>query len=252
MSLDNLQMLARAADHLSSMLNEVVFLGGATIQLWITDPAAPPMRVTADVDMIVEISTRRDYYRLERRVRKMGFDNDPSMICRFRHRRTHLLVDLMPTEAGILGFKNRWQSEAFNHAVEVALPEEQTIRAIPPPFLLATKMEAFANRGNYDFYGSRDFEDLVRVIDGREELSAELAGAPNGVREYVREQLRMLSLMEDFDNGLEGALPASPESRERVDSVIWPRILEMKGGVDIEGVDQAGTGTCPAAKVSRS
>jgi len=229
MNLENLRMLALAAEHLDSMVDEVVFVGGATVQLWITDPAAPPVRATADVDVIAEISSRRDYYQIEKRVRTLGFENDPTLICRFMHRKSGLLLDLMPTEAKILGFENRWQAESFSHAVEVELSVNRMIQVIPPTFLMATKLEAFASRGRFDFYGSRDFEDLVRMIDGRVELVAELAQAPPKLREYVSEQLRLLSRMGDFDSGMEGALPASSESRERVELVIWPRVLKMMG-----------------------
>lgn len=41
------------------------------------------------------------------------------------------------------------------------------ILAIPPSFLLATKLEAFRTRDKLDFYGSRDFGDVVVLIDGR-------------------------------------------------------------------------------------
>lgn len=76
------------------------------MELWITDAGAPPLRLTADVDVIVEAATRQDYYRLEERVRRLGFENDESsgVICRFNYPQTGLVLDLMPTEASILGF----------------------------------------------------------------------------------------------------------------------------------------------------
>lgn len=227
----NTQMLEMAAGHLEPLIEEVVFVGGATIELWISDPLAPPLRATADVDVIVEISTRRDYYRFEKRVRGLGFNNDSEtkVICRFRHSETELILDVMPTKASILGFENRWQAQAFAHAVDVALPKGRTIRAIPPPFLLATKLEAFEGRGKLDFYESRDFEDIVRLIDGRGELPAEVAAAPEDLRDYISEQFESFSGHTQFDNGLEGALPAGGEVRKRVDDVMWPRVRELIG-----------------------
>jgi hypothetical protein len=224
-------MLEVAARHLEPLLEEVVFVGGATIELWIADPLAPPVRATADVDVIIEISTRRDYYRFEKRVRSLGFVNDSEtrVICRFRHPETALILDVMPTKASILGFENRWQAQAFVHAQEVELPMGKAIRAIPPPFLLATKLEAFEGRGKLDFYESRDFEDIVRLIDGRGELAAEAAASPEDVRDYISRQFEKLSLHDLFDSGLEGALPAGPEVRERVDDLIWPRVRELVG-----------------------
>jgi hypothetical protein len=142
---------------------------------------------------------------------------------------TELVLDVMPTKASILGFENRWQGPAFSHAVEVQLPGGRAVRAIPPSFLLATKLEAFEGRGKLDFYESRDFEDIARLIDGRSELLTEVDAAPKDVRDYISQQLERLSLQDLFDSGLEGALPAGPEVRERVDDVVWPRVRELIG-----------------------
>lgn len=224
-------MLEFAAEHLDSLLGEVVFVGGATVELWITDEAAPEFRPTDDIDVIAEITTTRDYHRFEKRVRELGLENDQQsgVICRFKHPDSGLLLDVMPTEASILGFESRWQGEAFPHAVEVGLPSGKSIRAIPPPYLLAAKLEAFKTRGKGDLYGSRDFGDAVALIDGREELTAEVANAPAALREYVAGQLNALSRHPVFDNGLEGALPPSPETRARVELVIRPRVATIVG-----------------------
>ena len=231
MNLENVRMLELAAEHLDSLLAEVVFVGGATVELWITDEAAPEFRPTDDIDVIAEITTTRDFHRFEKRIRELGLENDQQsgVICRFRHPDSGLVLDIMPTEASILGFENRWQGKAFPHAVEVALPSGKGIRAIPPPYLLATKLEAFKTRGRGDLYGSRDFGDVVALIDGREELTAELADASAALREYVAGQLNELSRHPVFDNGLEGALPPSPETRARVELVIRPRIASIVG-----------------------
>jgi hypothetical protein len=229
MNIENQRMLEAAAGHLGSLLDEVVFVGGATVELWITDEAAPEFRPTADVDVVVEITSRREYYRFEKRIRAVGFENDAEsgVICRFKHPDAGLLLDVMPTEASILGFENRWQAEAFSHAVTLTLPSGQEIRAIPPPFLIATKLEAFSTRGKSDFLASRDFGDVVTLIDGREELAEEIAAAPEPVRAYIGQKLEKLSRHRDFDRGLEGALPSSPEARERVDLVLWPRVKDL-------------------------
>jgi len=227
----NLLMLEMTCEHLDDLVDEIVFVGGATVELWVTDPAAPEFRLTEDVDVVVEVTTRQDYYRLEDRLRNLGFENDQEsgVICRFKHPESSLLLDVMPTEASILGFENRWQAESFSHAVEVALPKGQRIRALPPPYLLATKLEAFDARHKLDFYGSRDWGDVIALVDGREELVDEMGRASEPVRRYVAHRLRELSGHRDFDPGVEGALPSSPESRDRVDYVILPRIQSLIG-----------------------
>jgi hypothetical protein len=42
----NVELVELAASALSDLLPEVVFVGGATVELWITDSGAPPVRPT--------------------------------------------------------------------------------------------------------------------------------------------------------------------------------------------------------------
>lgn len=101
-------LLETAARCLGPVLDEVAFLGGASLALWVTDSAAPDPRITLDVDVIVLVNTRLDYYDLGERLRGQGFteDADSAVVCRWRHG-TRLILDVMPTEEEILGFSNR-------------------------------------------------------------------------------------------------------------------------------------------------
>lgn len=229
MNFENIRMLELAAEHLGELLEEVAFVGGATVELWITDQAAPEFRPTDDIDVVVEITTVNDYHRFEKRVREAGFEHDQEsgVICRFKEPGSGLLLDVMPTKASILGFENHWQDEAFPQAVERRLPSGRAIAIIPPPFLLATKLEAFRSRGKLDFYGSRDFSDVVALIDGREELPGEVADAPEPLRIYVADQIEELSRHPLFDNGVEGVLAAGSASYDRLELVVRPRLAEL-------------------------
>ena len=60
------------------MLREIVFVGGCTTGLLITDPAASPVRAIDDVDVIVEIASYAAYARFSSRLRKLGFSEDSS------------------------------------------------------------------------------------------------------------------------------------------------------------------------------
>jgi hypothetical protein len=64
--------LEAAAVVLGPVLDEVVFVGAATIHLWLTEPGAPPTRATDDVDVICEVATRVEYHRLGCRLRERG------------------------------------------------------------------------------------------------------------------------------------------------------------------------------------
>lgn len=227
MSAANIEMLERAAVALGGLVgHEVVFVGGATVGLWATDEATAEFRPTDDVDVIVEVTSRNDYYRFEDRLRTLGFVNDDEdgVICRFRHPAHGLILDAMPTDAGILGFENQWQKEAFPHAAAIALPSGQTIRAAAPAYLLATKLEAFRSRGKGDLLWSRDFEDIITLVDRRVELVDEVGQANDDLRAYVAAELGELLDYGDFDSAAEGALSGGPETQARFARVTRPRV----------------------------
>ena len=96
--------LETAATILGPVLDEVVFVGGATIHLWLTEPGAPPARATDDVDVICEVATRAEYYRLGSRLRDRGLHEiiDEPVICRWRSADPQLVLDVMPTDPDIL------------------------------------------------------------------------------------------------------------------------------------------------------
>lgn len=65
----NLKILEMALVALGPLADELVFLGGCATGLLITDAAAPPVRVTQDVDVITEVASVRDYYGLAQQLR---------------------------------------------------------------------------------------------------------------------------------------------------------------------------------------
>jgi hypothetical protein len=190
----NTELLELAESGLGELVDQVVFVGGATVGLWITDPAAPPVRPTDDVDVVVEVTTRTAFHDFEAKLREAGFseDQESGVICRWRHRESGLILDAMPSRADILGFENMWQAATIPHAVPCELPSGATIKAAPPVYMLAMKLEAFKGRGKGDFLASRDFGDIVTLIDGRSELLEEVAGAGADVRVYIAEEMRRL------------------------------------------------------------
>lgn len=152
------ELLERGVAALGPLTDDVVFVGGATIVLWITDPTAPTPRATLDVDVIVEVTSRSELRAFDAALRERGFREDVygGVIGRWQHGE-NLVLDAIPADASLLGFENRWQRAALPHAVRVELPSGVALRAVSPPCLLATKLEAFAGRGRGDLreQGSR-------------------------------------------------------------------------------------------------
>src|ERR1700733_10842541 len=184
----NLRLLEEAATKLAPFLGEIVFVGGVTLGLHITDKAAAPIRSTDDVDVIAEILTYVDYIAFSEHLRKAQFTEDTSeepLTCRWFHGK--LKLDVLALSKEVLGYTNLWYESALHHAVPFALPSGQEIRVITAPYLLGTKMEAFRGRGQLDFLASHDLEDFFAVIDGRSTILREIADSPSDVCEYLVE-----------------------------------------------------------------
>ena len=130
----------------------------------------------------------------------------------------------MPQREVILGFENRWQGASIPHALARELPSGQLIRAASPPYLVATKLEAFASRGASDLLGSRDLNDIVSLVDGREELVGEVRAAAPELRAFIAGRIAQLLEVPRIDDGLAGAVRGDSASQDRVDAVIRPRL----------------------------
>ena len=82
--------------------------------------------------------------------------------------------------------------------------EKEIIKILKPDFFLATKFEAYLGRGGGDLLGSRDLEDVLLIVDGREEIVDEVRRADAHIRRFIAEQFSALLEKQDFDYFLEG------------------------------------------------
>lgn len=226
----NLEIMEIAARALGPLCEEFVFLGGCAAALLITDPAAPPVRATIDVDALAEVGSVADYRELERRLRGRGFEVDSTTgapICRWSGH--GILLDVMPSNETILGFGNRWYESAIASSTPYTLPSGTTIRLIDSVHFVATKLEAFLGRGDMDFVMSHDLEDVICVLDGRPELEDEIGGAAREVRDYVRRRFRDFVDDSQFIESLPGHLPGDAGSQARLPALVEKlrRIAEM-------------------------
>ena len=200
-------ILVQAARLLLPLQEEFVFLGGLALALLISDPAAPDVRSTEDVDVIVEAASYLKYSQLEEKLRINGFRQpreERNVICRWV--KEGVTLDIMPTDQTILSFGNRWYRDAMKSANTVSLQDDVVIRLITAPCFLATKIEAFQSGMRGDFLTSRDLDDIISVLDGRPEIVAETQAAEPGVQEFVAETLGDYLQNEGFLEALEAWL----------------------------------------------
>jgi predicted nucleotidyltransferase len=206
----NLELLSGMAHAMGPLCDRVVFVGGCATGLLISHPLVTDARATEDVDAIVEVASLVAYHALADQLMARGFkqtmaDNTPP----FRWFWNRMQLDLVPLDEKVLGFANRWYRPGFAAAQTATVPTGLKLRHLSAPYFLATKLEAFNDRGNSDVLLSHDLEDIITVVDGREELAAELAAAPGEVRQFIAGQFQAVLSHTDFSNALPGIVSQS-------------------------------------------
>jgi hypothetical protein len=212
-------MLEFVARKLGPLNEQVIYLGGCTTALFITDPLSLDVRPTKDVDCIIDIVSLPKYYQFGKKLTNQGFKQsvDEEVICRWRY--DDAILDVMPTDENILTFGNRWYKEAIEHAISHHLAEDLTINSVTAPYLLATKIEAFKTRGNNDFLGSHDFEDIITIMAGRIEIADEILHGEEKLKTHLKQFFAQIIDDDDFRTALPGNLDDGPVTIQRIQTV---------------------------------
>jgi predicted nucleotidyltransferase len=187
----NLVRIKGVYNALGPLKDQVVFVGGATVAFYV-DQMAEEVRPTDDVDVVVEIWTYKDYAALEEQLREMGFANDQSsgIICRYKVQ--GIIVDIMPTGETVLGFKNKWYPEGYKNSIVVDIDGRHSVRIFSLPYFIASKLDAFTDRGKNDGRTSSDFEDIVYVMEYSRSIWNQLKDAPQAVKKYLQGKFKEL------------------------------------------------------------
>ena len=223
----SIEMLQRVAEALGPLKNEVVFVGGTIPALLITDPGAPPLRTTIDVDLIVDSREHGQHADFEARLRDRGFQIKSPPICRYGI--DDILVDVMTT-SDIQGFSDRWYPEAFSTAEDTPLANGTVIRTITAPLFIATKLNAWKDRGKQD-YLAPDIEDVLAVIDGRGVLLDEIRQSSPAVQKFLAATFKELMADDNFREIIPAHLGGDSIAHERAElvAVIMEQIIDSNG-----------------------
>ncbi len=190
----NREVIRKIAFALGEMNEQVVFVGGATVSLYINDPAADDVRPTKDVDISLAIVSLGELEAIREKLTRKGFKQSPEddVICRFRYE--DIKVDVMSTKAVGWAPANPWFAPGFTQRETVAI-KDQKIQILPLPYFLASKFSAFNDRGAKDPRTSHDFEDIVYVMDNRTDIIEKLTKLPDDVAPYLADQFQ--SILDD-------------------------------------------------------
>jgi predicted nucleotidyltransferase len=173
---------------LAELKETVVFVGGATVSLYADKPEQTDVRPTNDIDVLLEIASYNEFAKLQEKLSAIGFNVDPDakIICRYKYE--GLIVDIMPTDESVLGFTNKWYKVGFSKTVTYPIDDQTVVNIFTPPYFVASKFEAFNGRGKNDGRTSRDFEDIVYVLDNRKSIWQELRDCDQELLAYLKEQ----------------------------------------------------------------
>lgn len=183
----NRGVIKKIAFALGELNKQVIYVGGATVGLYINDPAADDVRPTKDVDISLSIATIGELEKVREELTRKGFlqTAEDNVICRFRYE--DVKVDVMNTHAIGWAPANPWFAPGFalKEMIEI---EDQTIQILPLPYFLATKFAAYNSRGNNEPRTSQDFEDIVYVLDNRMDLAEQIIKAPDDVKPFLKSE----------------------------------------------------------------
>jgi hypothetical protein len=219
----NTYILETVAIGLGDMLPQFVFVGGTVVELYAPPSIRSDVRMTDDVDCIVEVTSLARYYHLEEQLRSIGFYDDmdeEAPICRKLYK--GIKVDIMPTDESILKFTNRWYNEGFLYAQNYVLSDLVSIKILPVTYFIASKLEAFFSpyrKYALDMYASHDFEDIIYVLDNCPEVITGFQESELSVRNYISEKFNHLLQQQSLIYALNGILRDSDNEKRVLDII---------------------------------
>ena len=80
------EAICKLQDKLQGVNRRFAFLGGSVLSLLITDKTVDSIRVTKDVDVMMDIKSRKEYHGVDEMLERMGFRHDThedAPICRW-------------------------------------------------------------------------------------------------------------------------------------------------------------------------
>jgi hypothetical protein len=184
-TLINRLVIKRIAFALGDMNERVVYVGGAVTSLYIDDPAAEDVRPTQDLDLTMKIVGLSELEEVRKELVKRGFhqSHEDNVICRFRFK--DIKVDVMATTPIGWAPGNEWFEEGFKHTISKRI-DDISITILSLPYFLASKVSAFRGRGWSEPRISKDFEDIVYILNYSSTLKDQILRSDVLVKDYLR------------------------------------------------------------------
>jgi hypothetical protein len=177
----NRATLAQIASALKELKNQMIFVGGAVVILYVEDEPVEEVRQTDDVDVTINLVNYAAWVQMQERLTELGFSPDPKghAICSYLY--NGISIDIMPSEDGPIGPANKWYKVGFENLWTKEV-EGQLIRILSAPCFLATK-----------------FEDIIYVLDNRTTLINELQKEPDNIKKFLKDEFIKVYTKSNFE-----------------------------------------------------
>ena len=216
---DNIRDVVEITGALRKTNRKFCIVGGAISSFYLEDNVSAKIRPTKDVDCVIEVLDYLSFTDLEKSLITLGFihDLDSGVICRWKY--GEITVDIIPSESEkILGFTNIWYKDGMKNSLSKQIGGV-TIYYFPLSYYIASKIEAFKNRGHHDYYSSNDFEDIVLILEGRRNLN-EFYEFPDEIIIYLRREFGIMIKDTKFESAVYGHLEQTPVIQKRFERII--------------------------------
>lgn len=219
----NLEILKKIAIGLGEINNQAVYVGGVIVSVYADDPAADDVRPTMDVDITLKIVTAGQLEEIRQELVNKGFvqSTEENIVCRFAFE--DILLDVMSTKKIGWAPSDSWFKPGFANRIPYRLDDDLEINILPVSYFLATKFSAFIDRGK-DPRTSRDFEDIIYVLDNHLGIVSGIRNAPDDVIEFLNKKLLRL-LEEEMEEAVTCHL--NPFSRDERYKMLLQKIKEI-------------------------
>lgn len=204
-TLINKEIIKKVAIALGELNKDVIYVGGATVSLYINDPAADDVRPTKDIDISLKILSIPQLEDIREQLIDRGFSQsaDLGIICRFKL--DDILVDVMSTKAIGWAPANPWFADGFNQRQSVLI-DYISIQIMPLPYFLASKFSAFTDRGGNDPRYSADFEDITYILNNRINWHEILINSEDNVKQFLTKHLQVINDSPKLQEAMQGNL----------------------------------------------
>ena len=97
--------------------------------------------------------------------------------------------------------------QVFKSKISKTLDDGSIVFVFPPEYYLAAKFDAHRGRGGNELRQSRDFEDIIYIMENCSALLDNINSANSRVKTYLIEECHNLLGNKNLAEGVESALP---------------------------------------------